>query len=76
MGALGPQDGSTTITVGGGLTAHIFGYNVGCRTVSRVQDEGRALYLKNILSTIGLQGWTMLPQTHEAEDAIISNAVS
>ena len=70
MGALGPQDGGTAITVGDGLTAHILGCNVGGNTVFKVQDKGRTLYLKNILSTVGLEGWTMSPQIHEAEDAI------
>ena len=76
MGVLSSQDGSTSVTVGDGLTAHILGCNVGCSTVFKVQDKGRTLYLKNILSTDGIEGWTMSPQTHEAEDAIISNAVS
>ena len=76
MGALGPQDGSTATTVGDGLTAHILGGNVGGNTVFEVQDKGRTLYLKNMISTVDLEGWTMSPQIHEAEDATISNAVS
>ena len=76
MGALGPQDGSTATTVGDGLTAHTLGCNVGCSTVFKVQDKGRTMYLNNILSIVGLEGWTMSPQTHEAEDATISDAAN
>ena len=76
MGALVPQDGNTAITVGDGLTAHILGCHVGGNSLFQVQDKGRTSYLKNILSTVGLEGWTMSPQTHEAEDATISDAVN
>ena len=76
IGALSPQNGSTTITIGDGLTAYILVCHVGGNTVFEVKEKGRTLYLKNILSTVGLEGWTMSPQTHEAEDATIYAAVS
>lgn len=76
IGALGPSDSSTATVVGDGLTVHTIGGNVDSATVFEVQDKGRTFWLKNVLSTVGLEGWTMSPQIHEAEDATISNLVS
>mmetsp|Transcript_30659 Transcript_30659/g.64787 ORF Transcript_30659/g.64787 Transcript_30659/m.64787 type:complete len:1099 (+) Transcript_30659:67-3363(+) len=74
MGAPGPQDGSVPTNISNGLTVHMVGGNVDSNTVFEVQDKGRTLYLKNVLSTVSLEGWAMPPQIYEAEDAIISNA--
>ena len=76
MGALGPQDGSTAIDLENGVIVHEMVGNIDSNTVFEVQDKGRTLYLRNALSTVGLEGWTMPPQVYEAEDATINNAVS
>jgi hypothetical protein len=75
IGALGPQPGSVNTSLGIGLTAHIAGGIIDGDTVFEVQDKGRTIYLKNTLSTVSLEGWTLAPQIYEAEDAIISNAM-
>ena len=42
-------------------------------TVFEVQDfAGRTFLLKNVASSVGLDGWQMLPQIYEAEDATSS----
>ena len=77
IGSLGVPEGSIANTkFGYGVTAHVVGNNVDARTVFEVQDKGRTMYLKNILYSVGLEGWTMVPQIYEAEDAEINNAVS
>ena len=76
MGAGGPQDGSAATSITDDLTIHTIGGSIDVNTVFEVRDKGRTLYLKNMLSTVGLEGWTMPPQIYEAEDATISNAVS
>jgi hypothetical protein len=75
IGALGPQAGSTAINLlDSGLTIHRVGSFIDRNTVFEVQDKGRTMYLKNMRSTVSLEGWTMAPQVYEAENAIISNA--
>ena len=76
LGALGPQDGSTANAIGDGLVAHIVGGTVDGSTVFEIQEKGRTMYFKNIMSMVNLEGWTMVPQIYEAENATISNAVS
>ena len=75
IGALGPQAGSVPTSLGIGFTAHIGGGIIDGDTVFEVQDKGRTIYLKNTLSTVSLEGWTMVPQIYEAEAATISNAL-
>jgi hypothetical protein len=74
IGALGPQAGSVPTSLGIGLTAHIAGGIIDGDTVFEVQDKGRTMYLKNTLSTVNLEGWTIVPRIYEAEAATISNA--
>jgi hypothetical protein len=74
IGALGPQADSVPTNLGIGFTAHIAGSIIDGDTVFEVQDKGRTIYLKNTLSTVSLEGWTMVPQIYEAEAATISNA--
>ena len=75
IGALGPQAGSTAISLlDSGLTIHRVGNVTDHNTVFEVQDRGRMMYLKNMRSTVSLEGWTMAPQIYEAENANISNA--
>ena len=76
IGALGPQAGSEPISLGIGFTAHVVGVEgiIDGDTVFEVQDKGRTIYLKNTLSTVSLEGWTLVPQIYEAEAATMSNA--
>ena len=76
IGTVGPPESSTATDAGDGLKVHTIGGNVDGNTVFEVQDKGRTFYLKNELSTVGLEGWTMPPQIQEAEDATMSNVVS
>lgn len=77
QGALGPHaDSSPTTGIDAGLTVHMVGGQLGESTVFEVQDKGRTLFLKNKLSTVTLEGWTMPPTIYEAEDATIDFAVS
>lgn len=76
IGALGPQAGSNTTDLLNGVIVHVTENGVGTDTVFEVNDKGRIMYFKNILSTVNLEGWAMVPQIYEAEDATISNAVS
>ncbi len=71
IGALGPQAGSVQTSLGIGLTSHIAGDIIDGDTVFEVQDKGQTLYLKNMLLTVSLKGWTMVPQIYEAEAATI-----
>mmetsp|Transcript_30664 Transcript_30664/g.64801 ORF Transcript_30664/g.64801 Transcript_30664/m.64801 type:complete len:611 (+) Transcript_30664:516-2348(+) len=73
LGVLGPQQGSAPTNITDDLTVHMIRGNLDSNTVFEVQDMGRTLYLKNTLSTVRVEGWTMPPQIYEAEDAI-SNA--
>ena len=76
IGALSPHDGSVATNLENGVTVHTVGGVVDEVTVFEVRDKGRTMYLKNILSTVSLQGWEMTPRIYEAEDATINNAVS
>ena len=77
IGAFGPEDGSIATNLGNGVTIHKVGGNVDGSTVFEVQEKGKTLYFKNLVSTVNLTGWTMTPQIYEAEDATtINNAVS
>jgi len=76
IGTIGPPEGSTVTDAGDGLTVHTIGDSVDGNTVFEVQDKGRTFYLKNELSTVGLEGWTMPPQIQEAEDATMSNVIT
>jgi hypothetical protein len=75
IGALGPQAGSEPTSLGTELKAHIVGGIINEMTIFEVHDKGRTIYLKNTRSTVSLEGWTVVPQVYEAEDAIISNAI-
>jgi hypothetical protein len=69
---MGPAEGST-ILPGDGFIVHVLG-TVDGSSVFEVEDKGRTLFLKNVRSTVSLQGWeTLPPQIHEAEDATLFN---
>lgn len=74
LGTYGPRDGSVSTDLENGVTVHIMGNSVDERTVFEVQAKGQTVYLKNVLSTVSLQGWTAVPQIYEAEQAEIFNA--
>ena len=75
IGALGPRAGSVPTSLDIGLIAHIVGGTIDDReTIFEVHDKGRTIYLKNMRSTVSLEGWSMVQQIYEAEDATISNA--
>lgn len=76
IGALGPQDNSQVHDLGSGLKVHRIGGKTDENTVFEVQDKGRTLFLKNVRSTVKIEGWTMTHQIYEAEAAMFSNAVS
>lgn len=76
IGAQGPEDGSTPLDLGNDVIVHTVGSEVDGSTVFQVEDKGRTMYLKNLVSTVSLEGWTMPPVIHEAEDMIMNNAVS
>ncbi|KAL7537288.1 hypothetical protein ACHAXR_008774, partial [Thalassiosira sp. AJA248-18] len=75
MGVLGPPDGSNATVIANDLTVHTIGDNVDASTVFEVEDKGRTLFFKNVLSTVSLEGWETLPEIYEAEDATMNNAV-
>lgn len=76
IGAAGAPDGSASNDLGNGVTAHSVNGNIDTSTVFQVEDKGRTLFLKNVLSTVSLEGWTMPPQVYEADVATVVNAVS
>ena len=76
IGALGPEAGSDSTNLNNGVIVHAAGIIGSTDTVFEVQDKGRTLYLKNLRSTVSLEGWAeMAPQIYEAEAATINNAV-
>lgn len=76
IGALGPAQGSAPTSITPDLTVHMVGGVVDDATVFQVNDKGRTFYLKNVLSTVSLEGWEMVPTVYEAESAARGNAVS
>ena len=76
MGVFGPPDSSIATDLGNGVTAHVVGGSVDGNTVFEVEDKGKFLFLKNLLSTVSLEGWSMTPQIYEAEDSTMHEAVS
>lgn len=75
IGAFGPRENSVATDLGSGLKAHRTGGITDANTVFEVQDKGRTLFLKNLRSTVKIEGWTMTPQIYEAEAATFANAV-
>ena len=73
---VGIPEGSTSTDLGNDLKAHVLDGKVDATTVFEVLDKGRTIYLKNILTTVSLEGWEMVPQIYEAEDAVINTTVS
>jgi hypothetical protein len=76
IGAYGPRDNSLATDLGSGLKVHMVGGITDANTVFEVNDKGRTLFLKNLRSTVKIEGWTMTPQIYEAEAATFLNAVS
>jgi hypothetical protein len=75
IGAFGPRENSVATDLGSGLKVHRIGGITDSDTVFEVQDKGRTLFLKNLRSTVKIEGWTMTPQIYEAEAATFANAV-
>ena len=76
IGSLGVPEGSVATNLGNDLKAYVVDNSVNDSTVFEVLDKGRTMYLKNIIYSVGLEGWEMVPLIYEAEDAEINNAVS
>ncbi len=76
IGAFGPRDNSLATDLGSGLKAYRVGGITDANTVFEVDDKGQTLFLKNLRSTVKIEGWAMTPQIYEAEAATFSNAVS
>ena len=76
IGAVGPPEGSAS-SIGDGFKYHRVGDIVDENTVFEIESKGRTLFLKNVRSTVHLQGWeSITPEIHEAESAAYFNAVS
>ena len=75
IATIGPQADSVQLT-GDGFNAHVIGNNFDEHTVFEVVVKGRAMFLKNVRSTVIIEGWERIPEILEAEDAIVSSAVS
>ena len=73
VGSLGPKAGSTANDLGNGVIAYVVGNVVDSDTVFQVEYRGRSTYLKNVVSTVSLEGWTLTPEIYEAEDAALMN---
>jgi uncharacterized protein (DUF1501 family) len=74
VGAHGIPSGSVMNDLGNGVKVHVVGTVGSTDTVFEVEDKGRVLYLKNMISTVSLEGWIMPPQIYEAEGATLANA--
>lgn len=71
-----PAEGSVEFT-GNGFKYHVAGSFVDDNTGFEVQSKGKTLFLKNIRSTVHLQGWELMtPEIYEAESANLFNVVS
>jgi len=68
-----PQEGSVPNDLGG-VTAHSVGDSVDKTTVFEVSYRGKTVFLKNVVSNVELEGWTMTPTIYEAEQAEVFNA--
>lgn len=76
IGSNRPAAGSTAFTADG-FKYHIVGSDIDENTIFEVKTKGKTLFLKNIRSTVQLQGWeSMAPVIFEAEHATLHNAVS
>ena len=76
IGSRPPAEGSTIIA-GDGFQYHLTGSVVDENTIFEVNTKGRTLYLKNVRSTVHIQGWeSIVPKIYEAESARVYNAVS
>lgn len=76
IGAIGVPSGASSTTLDNGLKVHIMNGNVDDSTIFEIEEKGKTTYLKNVRSTVSLEGWTLLPKIYEAEDAEVNNAVS
>jgi hypothetical protein len=68
--------GDSVATIGNGFTVYLVGGIIDKSTVFEVEDKGRTFLLKNIRSTVGINGWEMPPKIFEAESATIFDSVS
>lgn len=74
LGALGTPKGSNSTDLGNGVIVHVVGDNVDENTVFEIEDiRGKTKFLKNLKSTVTLQGWTLPPEVFEAESASLNN---
>ena len=74
LGTYAPQEGSVHNDLGNGVAAHIVGDSVDKTTVFEVSYRGKTVFLKNVVSNVELEGWTMIPTIYEAEQAEVFNA--
>ena len=76
IGSRPPAEGSTTFA-GDGFQYHLMGSALDENTIFEVNTKGKTIFLKNVRSTVHIQGWEyMAPTIYEAESARIHNAVS
>jgi len=77
IGTFGPPDAnSSSTTQAEGYTAYVANNVVDENTVFLVAKNGRDYYLRNLVSTVTVEGWQDLtPQIYEAEDAVLTNVV-
>ena len=76
IGSRPPAEGST-VFAGEGFQYHLMGSVLDENTIFEVETKGRTLYLKNVRSTVHIQGWeSIVPKIYEAESARVYNAVS
>ena len=78
IGSVGPQVDSVATSIADGLIIHTIDGVVDDKTVFEVQDKGRTMYLKNIVSMVSVEGWDLMtPKIYEAENAAtLHNTVS
>ena len=75
VGTSGPEAGSAQNN-GDEFIAHIVGGVLDENTVFEVEDKGRKFFLKNLRSTVNLEGWEKTPEILEAESATMVGVVS
>jgi len=75
IGASGPPPGSVGTDIGNGVIVYKLDSIVDERSVFEASDDkGRVFFLKNVRSTVNIEGWEgKIPEIYEAEDATTYN---
>ncbi|KAL7461376.1 hypothetical protein ACHAXS_001795, partial [Conticribra weissflogii] len=75
IGADGPPSGSVGTDLGNGVVVHKVDSIIDERSVFEASDDkGRVFFLKNLRSTVNVEGWEgKIPEIYEAEDATTYN---